>query len=151
MLSVGVLLVSASREVLNLFGHYKKPYTMIGVCPYIMKPERFVGDPSVWSRSSLPIPRLCPLPVVSVGGHCRATLRIANMREFFYLSVSGELLPQWTVQSLCYYKHSIAVALLSSLKRNTQLAQFIRLRKQMAACHAGLMIVIFYISKSILS
>ena len=111
MLSVGVLLVSASRDVLNLVGHYKKPYTMLGVCPSIMKPERFVGDPSVWLRTGLPIPGLYPLPVVSVGGHCRATFRIAHIREFFYLSVSGGLLPQWTVQSRCYNKHSIAVAL----------------------------------------
>ena len=124
---------------------------MLGMCPSVMKPERFVGDPSVRSRTGLPIPGPCPLPVVYVGGHCRATLRIAHMRELFYLSVSRGLLPQWTVQNRCYNKHSIAVALPSSLKRNTQLAQFIRLRKQMAARHAGFMIVIFYISKSILS
>ena len=68
MLSIGVLRVSASRDLLNLVAHYKKPYTMLGVCPSLMKPERFVGDPSVWSRTGLPIPGLCPLPVVSVGG-----------------------------------------------------------------------------------
>ena len=151
MLSVGVLLVSASRDVLSLVANYYKQYIMLGVCPSVMKLERFVGDPPVWSRTGLPIPGLRPLLVVSVGGHWRATLRIAHMREFFCLSVSGGLLPQWTVQSRCCNKYSIAVALSSYLKPSTQLAQFIRLRKQMAACHAGLVIVIFYISKSILS
>ena len=97
----------------------------------------------VWSRTGLPVTGLCQLPVVPVGGHCRATFQIAHMKGFFYLRVSGGLLLRWTLHRRCCYQHGEAVALPSHVSSKKRLAQFILLRKQMTADDAGLMIIFF--------